>query len=86
VVARSPLNTGLQLTLSPPPVVEVVMKIGIMRADEHAQLQLEAHDVTDNRLLSMVSRPHVHLRDLPDAVREMGKEITTLLQEFAGPF
>lgn len=76
----------VQLTIEPPPVIEVFLKVGIVPSSEHAQIQIEARDVTRGDLIAMTSWPHVELSQLDARLPDALAELITLVAGFSGPF
>lgn len=74
------------LPLFPPDVVEITLRVGVVRASEHLQWQLEVRNATDGELLHMQSSPHRHLSRTPAEVLGMMALLRKHLDELAGPF
>jgi len=76
----------VQLSIEPPPVIEISLKVGIVPSAEHAQIQIEAHDVTHGDLIAMTSWPHVDLWSLDTRLPDALAELLELVAGFSGPF
>lgn len=83
---NAPSVQWVQLTLEPPPVIEVFLKVGLVPSSEHAQIQLEARDVTSGNLVAMTSWPHIDMWSLEARLKEAMVEMEILIAGFAGPF
>lgn len=80
------VNTWTQESLFPPEVVEIRIRIGIVRDAEHCQFLTEVVDPIGGKLLAMVSRPHVPLSGAADAWIDVAREAAKLVGEHTGPF
>lgn len=76
----------VQLSIEPPPVIEVILRVGIVPQSEHAQIQIEARDVTRGDLIAMTSWPHVDLSVLDSRLPDALSELLILIAGFSGPF
>jgi hypothetical protein len=74
-----------QTCLSPPSVLEVRLRLGFIRADNHGRWQLEVVDPSGGELLAMVSHPHFWLGSLDQELSEVGKRLGVLLESYLDP-
>lgn len=86
MVDQAPTVRWEQLTITPPAVVELTLRIGLVVDAEHAQAQLEVRSATDGTLIAMSSWPHIPFHVFDERMREVGSELTRLLREYTGPF
>jgi len=75
-----------QMSLIPPPVVELVLRVGVMDDDGHAQAQLEVWDGSTGDLISMVSRPHFDPQTYALELASLCSELTELVEMYISPF
>jgi hypothetical protein len=79
-------DTWYQQSLTPPRVVEVNVRLGIIPEQDHAQVLAEMKDPTTGILIAQWSRPHVGLRNvwsaLDEAVRQAGLWMADELDPF----
>lgn len=75
-----------QGTLLPPAVVEVTLKVGIIYASDHVQMELEVRSPTDGTLLGLQSVPHRALSswepELKRLMRDLLEEVTARTAPF----
>lgn len=79
-------SSWTQTTLLPPEAVEAVLRVGVVGAGDHVQVQVEARDALSGELLAMWSNPHSSLASLDEAVERAGRELVAILSEIIGPF
>lgn len=75
-----------QTTLFPPDVVEIRLRVGVVRSSDHLQWQLEAWSATDDTLLSMEATPHRSMAEASTEIVTMYEQLGTLLYNLCGPF
>lgn len=75
-----------QQTMLPPEAVEAVLRLGVVGAGDHVQVQIEARDATSGELLAIWSRPHVPYSQLADAAQVGLTELLKIVAEISGPF
>lgn len=78
--------TWTQQTLIPAEAVDAVLRIGIVGASGHLQLQLEVRDASSGDLLAMESMPHRRLTQADHEVDAAAARLLALCAEFIGPF
>lgn len=71
--------------LSPPPVVEVRLRLGVIPADRHIRWLLEVTDVQTKELLAMRSVWHADLLDLGDEMARVGAALWDLMEPVLNP-
>lgn len=76
----------VQTTLLPPEAIECILRLGLVGATEHAQLQLEIWNATDGTLLEMESRPSVPWGLVESAVEEAAQRLKQLARNHVVPF
>lgn len=86
MVDRNTPTKWSQLSMLPPPVVEICFKVGVIRDENHVQAQIEVTDATTGGLIGLVSWPHFSLPDFEERMREIGTVLTETLREHTGPF
>lgn len=86
MVDRNARSKWAQLSMLPPPVVEITLKVGVIRTEDHVQAQIEVIDATTGGLIGLVSWPHFSLPDFEERMREIGQSLTETLREHTGPF
>jgi hypothetical protein len=64
----------------------VTLRVGIVASSEHAQIQIEARDVTRGDLIAMTAWPHVDLWALDTRLPDALAELLELVAGFSGPF
>lgn len=74
------------LPLFPPDVVEITLRVGVVRASDHLQWQLEIRNATDGELLHMQSTPHRPLADAGPQFVAMMHSLGHRLDEITSPF
>lgn len=72
--------------LFPPDVVEITLRVGVVRSQDHLQWQLEASNATDGTLMRLESCPHRVMAQAADALAQMGRQLALALDEVCGPF
>lgn len=75
-----------QATLLPPEALEAVLRVGIVGAGDHVQLQVEVRDATDGTLLELWSRPSVPVAQLASSVVDAAYKLWELTRDHVGPF
>lgn len=75
-----------QTTLLPAEAVDGVLRIGVVGAGDHGQVQIELRNATDGELLVMESTPHVRLSRLDAAAHEALDRLLNDIATHAGPF
>jgi len=75
-----------QLSLVPPSVLELSIRVGLAMDTDHAQIQLEVRNPSTGQLHAMQSWPALSLHDLDDRMRDAGREFTRLLLDATSPF
>lgn len=80
------MNDWYQQVLTPPVVVEVNVRIGVIPSEDHAQALVEVKDPTTGVLLGQWSAPHSRLRDMQTLVDWMCAKTLGALEEFCEPF
>lgn len=76
----------VQSTMLPPEAVEAVLRIGVVGAGNHAQLQYEIRNATDGELLAMVSAPHLEYGVLEVRAAEMLADCLRAMRAHVIPF
>jgi hypothetical protein len=74
-----------QTLLVPPDVLEVRLRLGFIRADNHGRWQFEVLDPRGRELLAMYSRPHFPLDELEETLAEVGRRLGLLLEAYLDP-
>jgi hypothetical protein len=75
-----------QQSLTPAPVLEATLKLGIIPTANHVQAWMELKDPSNSILVAAASSPHRQLRDLDVMAKEMLDKLLTQLQIHYGPF
>lgn len=75
-----------QQALTPPQVVEVNVRFGVIPGQDHAQALVEMKDPTTGVLLGQWSRPHVAVRGLPELVEWASRTALRALEDQSEPF
>lgn len=75
-----------QTTLLPPEAVEAVLRLGVVGAGNHVQVQVDIHDATDGTLLASWSRPHAPVAALDAVAAEGLAELLAGLRQQISPF
>lgn len=57
-------DTWYQQALTPPRVLEINLRIGVIPEEDHAQVLLELKDPTNGILIAQHSIPHCTIRDV----------------------
>ena len=81
-----PDATWTQTSLMPPPAVVGTLRIGVVPATSHAQIQHEIHDASTGQLLAMRSAHHFHPGDILEIVAEYSRGLAEDLSRIANPF
>ena len=81
-----PTPEPVQASLLPPEVVELTLRVGIMGCVNHAQIQYEIRNATDNMLLAMWSRPHLEVAGLEPAAHAALQELLEQARTLVVPF
>lgn len=79
-------KTHVQTTLLPPEVVEATLRVGLVGASGHVQVQVEVQDPSSGELLALWSQPHADLADLATVVERATRELLDMVRELVGPF
>lgn len=74
-----------QTILVPPDVLEVRVRLGFIRGDNHGRWLVEVLDPCGGELLAMHSRPHFSLTDTEEALAQVGQRLGVLLDGFLDP-
>lgn len=77
---------SVQTTLLPPEAIECVVRIGVVGAGNHVQVQVEATDPGSGELLALWSDPHKPYGDLESSVRRACTEALQIIRELSSPF
>lgn len=75
-----------QLALEPPPVVELILRVGLVPDGSHAQIQFECHDATRGELIALSSWPHLDLGSLEARLPEVVEDFCALVRRYSAPF
>ena len=78
-------DSWFQTCLSPPTVLEIRLRLGFIRADNHGRWQLEVLDPSGGELLALVSRPHFWLGGLEEELAEVGRRLGVILESYLDP-
>jgi hypothetical protein len=79
-------NEWYQQSLTPPDVVEVNIRIGVVPSADHAQVLAEAKDPTTNIQIAMWSSPHITMHGLGRAVDTAVAKALAWIGEEVEPF
>jgi hypothetical protein len=75
-----------QQSLTPPRVLEVNVRIGIIPEEDHAQVLAEMKDPTNGILIAQWSCPHVGVRNLWSALDEAVRRAGVWMADEVDPF
>lgn len=75
-----------QQTLLPPEAVEAVLRVGVIGAGDHVQIQVEARDAHTGEILAMWSKPHAPYAQLAEAAQLGLSQLLAIVTEISGPF
>ena len=78
-------DSWYQTLLTPPDVLEIRLRLGFIRADNHGRWQLEVLDPSGGELLAMVSRPHFWLGSIEQELEEVGRRLHVVLESYLDP-
>lgn len=76
----------LAMEVDPVDVVEVQLRIGVVRSARHGQWAIRVAEGEEARLVGMVSMHHVDLATNPAPWRSMLDELATVLARVYDPF
>lgn len=79
-------KTHVQTTLLPPEVIEATLRIGVVGATDHVQVQAEIHDPGTGELLYLVAAPHRAYGQMDEVVLELAHDLLRAIRELTGPF
>jgi hypothetical protein len=83
---NQPLEAWKQLSLVPPPVVTVTLRVGVWTSTGDLHLQLEAQDETGDELLAMIAWPSRPSCDAATALEIAIDNLRALVEDYRGPF
>lgn len=75
-----------QLSFDREPVVELILRVGLVPGGDHSQIQIECHDATRGELIALSSWPHLDLGLLEARLPEACVDFLTLCRRYTGPF
>ena len=75
-----------QLSFFPQDVLELIWRVGVVRSEEHVQVQLEVHDRGSGELLSMRSWPAMDARRADDLLALVDHYLVDEMRKLCGPF
>lgn len=81
-----PQPTWYQQALTPPDVVEVNVRIGVIPSEDHVQILAEMKDPTTDILIGQWSTHHTTMHGLPDAFERARAHVMMWLAEAVEPF
>lgn len=85
-MSGKPQTAWKQLSLVPPPVVTVTLRVGVWTSSGDVHLQLEAQDETSDELLAMIAWPSRPSRDAATALEIAIDNLRALVEDYRGPF
>lgn len=80
------VNTWEQLSLLPMDRSEITLRIGLLPRSDHAQFQLEVHNVANGELQKIESRPHVPYGNLHSELEEWIRRLRRVVAQLDEPF
>lgn len=80
------MTTWYQQAMTPPLVIEVNVRIGIIPTEDHVQVLAEAKDPTNGVLIAQWAMPRTSMRNLPHAISEACTRAQTMADEIVEPF
>lgn len=75
-----------QQALTPPDVLEVNLRVGLIPSQDHLQVLAEMKDPTTGVLVAQWSMPHTTMRELPRALERAVEKIDGWLADACEPF
>ena len=79
-------KSHVQTTLLPPEALETQLRIGVVGAADHVQVQVEVRDAGSGELLALWSQPHAPYAELAPVIERAAREAVDMTREIAGPF
>jgi hypothetical protein len=86
VISHGKVNSWKQESLLPPPVVKVLLKVGVWTETGDVLAQVEAYDETSGDLLAMIAWPTSDVRSVSQTLAEAVSNVLALINEYRGPF
>ena len=83
-MATKPLY--VQHSLLPPEAVTATLRIGVVGASNHVQIDWSVQNATDGELLGMAALPHRSLDQLPAEAAHMLQELLEAVRQLVVPF
>jgi hypothetical protein len=80
------MTTWYQQALTPPDVLEVNIRIGVIPQEDHVQALVELKDPTTDILLGQWSYPHRTMRDLEIVIKSCASVARQALEDHVEPF
>lgn len=80
------MTNWYQQSLTPPEVVEVRARVGIVAATDHLQALVEAFDPMTGVLIGQWSQPHVPLRQMGTLLEWVAATMRSAVQDLTEPF
>ena len=81
-----PDNEWYQQSLTPPEVIELTLKVGVIPSTDHGQWWIEAKDPVTQILIAQASCPHFPLREAHAQIETSVKRLVALYNEMVEPF
>jgi len=75
-----------QPSLFPQDVLELVWRVGVVRSEEHVQVQLEVIDRGSGELVSLRSWPHLDARNVDKVLGLIDDYLRDEVRNLCGPF
>lgn len=79
-------SSWYQQTLTPPEVLEINVRVGLIPSQDHAQVLAEIKDPRTGILIGQWSHPHVGLSGLPEVLDTLPRRLVGWVDEHASPF
>lgn len=80
------MSDWYQQALTPPPVLECNVRVGLIPQQDHVQVLVELKDPVTNVMIGQWSRPHARLRDFAEVTEWAIRRAVSALEEHAEPF
>lgn len=79
-------DSWYQQSLTPPTVLELNVRVGMIPEQDHLQALVEIKDPMTGVLLGQASYPHTSMRDLELLVEWIGRKVIRLIDDNVDPF
>jgi hypothetical protein len=80
------MSDWFQQSLTPPQVVELNLRVGVIPERDHVQVMYEAKDPTNGILLGQGSFPHTTMHSLDKTILVAAGKLVELAAEVIDPF